>query len=273
MNSLLRAGQTLGLMTVTAGLVVLGASPASAAPPLNDTIDTAKSITTVPYTDTVDTTEATTDDEDAAINAQCGAPVTNGSVWYTLQASLPLYSVDVSQSSFEAGVIVATGTPGNLSIVACGPFSTAFEAVTGETYYIMAFSDTPGVIGGQLSIEVKEAEPAPKIAMTVDDVGKVNKSSGYATISGTYTCVGTADFVVIQGRLQQQQGDVQVGGFFEITTNLQCGGTFPWSIEVAPESGKYKRGLAATAATTIGCNAVGCNLYDTAEVVQLRNGH
>jgi hypothetical protein len=271
MNSLLRVGQTLGLLTVATGLVVLGASPASAAPPLNDTIDTAKAITAVPYADTVDTTEATTDAEDAAINASCGAPVTNGSVWYTLQASLPLYLVDVSQSDFEAGVIVATGTPGNLSIVTCGPLSVAFEAVPGETYYVMAFSDTPGVVGGQLSIAVSEGEPAPKIAMTVDDVGKVNRSSGYATISGTYTCAGTADFVAVQGRLQQQQGDIQVGGFFELQ-NLPCGGTFPWSIEVAPESGKYKRGLAATAATSIACNSIGCNFYDTTEVVQLRNG-
>lgn len=271
MNSLLRVGQTLGLMTVTAGLVLLGTSPASAAPPLNDTIDTAKSITAVPYSDTVDTTEATTDAEDAAINTNCGAPATNGSVWYTLQATLPIYAVDVSQSNFTAGVIVATGTPGNLTIVTCGPSSIGFEAVVGETYYLMAFSDNPDVVGGQLSIQVTEGQPAPKIAMNVDDFGKVNRSSGYATISGTYTCVGTADIVQITGRLQQQQGDVQVGGYFEMF-DLPCGGTFPWSIEIAPESGKYKRGFAATAATSVACNFMGCNFYDTAEVVQLRNG-
>jgi hypothetical protein len=259
-------------MTVTAGLVVFGASPASAAPPLNDTSDTATAITTVPFTDTIDTSEATTDAEDAALNTACGAPATNGSVWYSLQASLPTYAVDVSKSDFTAGVLVATGTPGNLSIVTCGPQTVAFDAEAGQTYYIMAFSDNPDVVGGQLTLEVTEAPPAPKIAMTVDDVGRVDKTTGYATISGTYTCVGPADLVIVQGRLQQQQGDVQVGGFFE-EGNLPCDGTFPWSSEIAPESGKFKRGLAATAATSIACNFIGCNVYDTAEVVQLRNGH
>jgi hypothetical protein len=262
-----------GLVTAMATMVVLGAAPASAEVPSNDTTAGAKAITELPFAEVVDTTEATTDDEDAALNTNCGAPATNGSVWYTLVAGdSPAYVVDVSKSDFTAGVMVATGTPGNLSIVTCGPDSIGFEATPGETYYLMAFSDTPEVIGGQLSFTVRESGPAPKVSMTVNDSGKANKD-GTATLSGTYSCDGEADLVLLQGQLQQQQaGDTQVRGFFELG-DLVCGGTFDWSVQVTPESGKFLRGLAATTALTAGCNAIGCNVYDTLEVVQLRRGH
>src|SRR5262245_32463063 len=195
MKSLVRTGQAVGLVAATGAMVLLGAAPAFAAVPAHDTIDNAKAITAVPFSEVVDTTEATTDAEDAAINAQCGAPITNGSVWYSLVGSdtAAAYVVDVSPSDFAPGIIVATGTPGNLQLVACGPFSLAFPSVPGQTYYIMAFSFDPAVNGGQLSISVDETGPPPKVALTVDDVGRVNRSTGTATISGTYTCIGDAD--------------------------------------------------------------------------------
>src|SRR6476469_9092259 len=269
MRSLASAGQVFGLVTAMATMVVLGATPASAEVPSNDTIDGATAITTVPLEEVV----ATTDAEDAAINANCGAPATNGSIWYTLTAGTsPAYVADVSKSNFTAGVIVATGTPGNLSILACGPDTVGFEATQGETYYLMAFSDNPEVVGGQLSFAVRESGPPPKVAMTVDDIGRANKS-GTATISGTYTCVGDADILVLDGTLQQQQaGDVQVRGSFDVP-DLTCSGVGKWTAEITPESGKFVRGLAATAGFTGACNAIGCNTYDTLEVVRLRGGH
>jgi hypothetical protein len=183
--------------------------------------------------------------------------------------SAPAYVVDVSQSSFTAGVIVATGTPGNLTLVACGPSSIGFVATAGETYYLMAFSDDPAVVGGQLTIAVSESEPPPKVSMTVNDVGEVNDTTGTATISGTFTCVGTADLTVLQGRLQQQQGDLQVGGDFD-QSGLPCDGTADWSAEIAPEDGgKFVDGQAATVALSAGCNQLGCNIYETLEVVHL----
>lgn len=272
-RTLARTGQLLGLVTGMATMVVLGAAPASAEVPSHDTITGAKAVTALPFEEVVDTTEATTDAQDAAINADCGAPATNGSVWYTLTAGdSPAYVVDVSKSDYTAGAIIATGTPGNLSIVACGPQSIGFMATQGETYYIMAFSDDPAVVGGQLSFAVRESGPPPKISMTVDDTGRVNKA-GVATLSGTYTCIGDADFMALDGLLQQEQsGGVQVRGEF-VASDLTCGGTFDWSAEVTAASGKFVRGVAATFAFTGACNAVGCNSYDTIEVVRLRGGH
>jgi hypothetical protein len=267
----IRAGRTLGLAAVTASMIVVTALPASAAPPSHDTIDGAKVISAVPFSEIVDTTEATTDAADAAINANCGAPATNGSVWYSLTASAAAYLVDVSQSDFTAGVIVATGTPGNLSLVTCGPQAVGFETTPGTTYFLMAFSDNPDVVGGQLSISVTETGPPPKVSMTINEVGRVNSKTGNATVSGTYTCDGEADFTILQGRLSQRQGDIHVVGNFE-QLDLPCGGTFKWSATITPESGKFKRGEAASLALMAACNVLGCNVYETLDVVRLRGG-
>jgi hypothetical protein len=192
-------------------------------------------------------------------------------VWYSLTPSAALtYLVDVSASDFTAGVIVATGTPGNLTLVTCGPGAVAFDGVAGTNYFLMAFSDDPAVVGGQLSIQVTEAVPPPTVSMVVDDVGRVNTRTGVATLSGTYTCEGEAEFVVLQGRLSQRQGDVFVVGDFVQDENLKCGGTFPWSAEVVPGSGKFVRGMAATIAAVIGCNRLGCNFYEELDTVRLR---
>src|SRR5215207_3139128 len=98
--------------------VVLTAAPALAAPPSNDTYAGRTVVGSVPFTQTLDTTDATTDADDAELNAQCGAPVTDASVWYQFTAEADgAMVVDVSESSFSAGVIVATGSPGNWTVV------------------------------------------------------------------------------------------------------------------------------------------------------------
>jgi hypothetical protein len=265
----IKAGRALTLVAATASMMaVLGALPASAAPPSHDVIAGAKTIT-VPFSETVDTREATTDEQDAAINSNCGAPATNGSVWYQLTATAQAYLADVSQSDFTAGVIIATGTPGDLTLVDCGPSSLGFETTPGTTYYLLAFSDNPDVVGGQLAISVSPSAPRPKVSMTVNEKGKANRRTGVATVSGTYTCIGEADFVAIQGRLSQKQGDIHVEGFFQ-QEGLKCGGTFKWTADVTPESGKFKTGLAAQLSAMAGCNVIGCNFYDALDVVRLK---
>jgi hypothetical protein len=265
------AVRALMLVTATAVMVGLGALPASAAPPSNDTIAGAKAIT-APFSEVVDTTEATTDAEDAAVNSNCGAPATNGSVWYSIGDAAPAYLVDVSQSDFTAGVIVATGTPGNLTLVTCGPGSVGFETTPGTTYFLMAFSDNPDVVGGQLSISVTETAPRPKVSMTINEIGQVNARTGVATVSGTYTCEGEAEFSILQGRLSQRQGDVFVVGDF-VQQGLECDGLNDWKADITPASGKFRRGDAATIALTAACNRLGCNSYEELDTIRLRGGH
>src|SRR5207247_1328806 len=93
-------------------------------------------IAALPFTDTIDTTEATTDADDAEMNvAECGAPATDASVWYTVTPSADAFLVaDVSSSNYSAGAIVATGSPGNFSFVTCGPGAVVWEATSGQAY-------------------------------------------------------------------------------------------------------------------------------------------
>src|ERR671913_1642919 len=152
---LTRGVATTALLTLTT--VVATAAPALAAPPSNDTYAGRTIVASVPFTQTLDTTEATTDADDVELNAQCGAPATDASVWYqvTAQADGGLV-VDVSESSFSAGAIVATGSPGNWTVVTCGPGAVGWTAVAGETYTILVFDDQGdgGGNGGVLNVTI-----------------------------------------------------------------------------------------------------------------------
>src|SRR5215510_6038780 len=117
-----------------------GFSPALAAPPSNDTFPNATSVS-LGFSEQLNTSEATTDADDAQLNTNCGAPATDASVWYAIQGTDQGIIVDVSSSDYSAGVLVGVGTQGNLSIVACGPGTVGFFAAAGETYYVLAIDD------------------------------------------------------------------------------------------------------------------------------------
>jgi len=67
---------------LAAALVPLSSGPASAAPPGNDEPAGAVALHLGDRVEQ-DTTQATTNAGDDALNANCGAPATKASVWYT----------------------------------------------------------------------------------------------------------------------------------------------------------------------------------------------
>jgi hypothetical protein len=255
---------------VTAAGLLYSGSTAWAAVPTNDTIAGATPISALPFTATLDTTQATTDAGDASLNANCGAPATEASVWYTYTASADgAVVIDVSQSSYSAGVIVAIGTPGSLSIDACGPGAVAEAVTAGETLYIMAFDDTPGSgNGGTLHISVDNAPPPPDLSVTVDPVGSFNSHTGVATIKGSVTCTG-GDFVFLESDLRQNVGRVTItgSGFAE----LPCDGTYRWSIDVFGDNGRFGGGKVATVDFSFACGAVFCSEGFTTQTVSLKS--
>ena len=123
-----------GLAMVVAVVAVGITAPAAlAAAPSNDTFGGATTAT-IGFSQVLDTTQATTDTDDAQLNASCGAPATDASVWYSLAGTDAGVVVDVSQSDYSAGVLVGVGTEGNLDTVACGPGTVGFFAASGTTY-------------------------------------------------------------------------------------------------------------------------------------------
>ncbi|HEX2772602.1 MAG TPA: hypothetical protein VHN18_09265, partial [Micromonosporaceae bacterium] len=166
-----KTASLMGAMLLAAGLVLVGAGPANAAAPTNDTFGGAIAIGSVPFSTTVDTTEATTDTDDVNANQECGAPNTDASMGYSITPATDSgYVVDVIKSSYFAGVIVVTGTPGAFHLVTCGPDAVVFAATAGTTYYILAFDDQfdGGGNGGTLVMNVDVAPPPPTVDVTVD---------------------------------------------------------------------------------------------------------
>lgn len=256
--------------TALVGTAVLAAEPASAAPPTNDVQSGATAID-LGSDLTQDTTEATTDADDAAVNADCGAPATDASVWYAFTpAADGAVVVDVSSSTYSAGVIVSTGG----SLVTCAPGAVAFEATGGTSYTILAFDDQldGGGNGGTLAISVSAAPAAPTLAVTVDPTGTVNARTGTATLTGTFTCTD-ADFLLTFGELTQRVGRGTVDGGFFVPTEGQCdGAAHPWTTEVPALNGKFAGGKSAAVTFSFACGLVQCAEGFGEQTVQLRGG-
>jgi hypothetical protein len=249
-------------------------SPALAVVPSNDLYGGRTSIGSLPFSDSLDTTEATTDADDDEMNPEiCGAPATDASVWYELApASDGAVIVDVSGSTYSAGVIVATGGPGSFSFVTCGPGAVIFDALSSETYAILAFDDQldgDGISGGTLNITVDVAPPPPEIALTVDPVGHFTKS-GSAIVSGTVTCSGAnIEFAFLDVQLRQRVGRAVISGFG--SSDLLCDGeTHDWSVEVFADNGIFKGGRAATVVFALACDPIFCGEGFAEETIHLR---
>lgn len=260
---------TKPLARITLALVALAAfaTPALAAAPNNDTAANAK-LVSFGFSETLDTSQATTDAADAQLNEDCGAPATDASVWYAFDGDGHDVKVDVGGSNYSAGVLIATGTPGNLTTLDCGPSYAVFTAEVGTRYYVMAFDDQGDETGtgGLLKIEFKQAF-IPELEISLNRYGSFESRSGAATVSGSITCSDGAEFSIFVDASQKVgRGSVTGFGGYDGT----CDGTIQhWSIVIQPGSGKFAGGkLEATAFAT----AFGDTFTDreTTQTVQLR---
>jgi hypothetical protein len=243
---------------------------ALAAPPSNDAF-TGATPASIGFKEGLDTSQATTDSDDAQLNATCGAPATDASVWYAIQGSDQNVVVDVSGSSYSAGVLVGVGSQGNLQTVTCGPRTVTFFAAAGTTYYVLAIDDQfdGGGNGGSLSISFTEIPPPPKVDFTVSPVGTVNASTGVATISGNYTC-SNGNFIDMFVNASQNVGRFTISGFGAFSESGTCDGTpHPWSADVFPQNGKFAGGKSLTTTFTFSCGPFQCRSGFAEQTVQL----
>jgi hypothetical protein len=246
---------------------------ALAAPPSNDTFAGATSVD-VGFSEELDTTEATTDGDDAQLNALCGAPATDASVWYAIEGSGTGVTVNVSPSDYSAGVLVGVvNQEGNLELVTCGPGAVAFFGEAGTTYYVLAFDDQldGGGNGGTLRIAFTET-PFPHVDITVNPNGTVNARTGIATISGTYTCAD-GEFIQASGTARQSVGRVAtITGVILFSEVGTCDGEpHSWSAEVLPQSGEFRGGKVLAEIGAISCDqSANCAQESVAQTVQLR---
>jgi hypothetical protein len=236
-------------LTGSAFLIGMLAGPTLAAdPPTNDLFEAATVVTSIPFAESLDTTGATTDATDAAANANCFAPATEASVWYSLTEPADggtSYVVNVTGSSYSAGVIVVSGTPDSFALQACGPGSVGFFAVPGTTYSILAFGDTPGVNGGQLAITINVDTGPPQLSVSVDPTATVDRA-GHVTLTGTVTC-SSPTLVFIAGDVRQRAGRQYVNGM--IGGEVWCEDVATWTARTFMEDGVFVGGNATTRVT------------------------
>jgi hypothetical protein len=253
-------------------VIVVSFGTASAAPPANDTIGGAIVVSTFPYSNTQDTTQATTDAQDSALNEFCGAPATDASVWYKFTPSTDTdVFVDVSASDYSSGVLVGSGSPGSLELVACGPHSVFFSATGGTTYYMLVIDDQlfdgGDTNGGLLSLSIGPPPPPPTLSGSANPTGTL--TNGKANIRGTATCSGEGvEFAQVDGTLQETVNGVKVKGTF--FAPLTCDGKpHGWSATVKANKGSFVPGQSRLQAEVFACNVATCVSTPFQRVIQL----
>jgi hypothetical protein len=136
---------------------------AAAVPAPNDDFDDARPVPKLGFTDVLDTTGASRDDDDPTCGAGEGA-----TVWYQFTpAESATLVADTRGSGYATSLSVYTGSRGALVSVACdsgltgGQAGVRFEATAGATYFFMVGA-LGGGPGGKLSFSVRVAPGAPE---------------------------------------------------------------------------------------------------------------
>ena len=260
--------------TALGGVATTGTAAASA-PPSNDTITGATVVPSLPFSDTVDTTGATSGPADAQLNASnpnCTnpfQPTLNKTVWYKFTPGTNgRLGVNASASNYQVGVAIATGTPGALTALTCGISVATTPTVSGTTYWVNAF-DLFANAGGTLHITFLVPPPPP--TLTVTATGGTVDRSGVATVTFAYTCThATAGDGFIS--LTQTVGRFSISGFGFFNDAATCDGTsHTWSATVFAQNGKFSGGKAALDAGIEVCGAVQCvSAPELLATIQLR---
>jgi hypothetical protein len=257
------------------------AGPTLAAAPSNDDAGSPSLIATLPFIDSLDTSEATSDPSDP----DCFGSGSSASVWYAFTTGTDPVTLlaDTSASDYVTAITVMAGSPTGDGIVACGFGGAQFPAEPTTTYYFMiaacasggvglaAVGCDPSATGGSLVFSLDAAPPPPSVELSVDPVGHFNKVTGSATITGSVICTGEAFYTEIDVELRQAVGRFTVVGFGYVSDAFVCDGTAqPWSVEVFGYSGQFKGGRAASVTVAYACGEFECGYDEVDQSVRLR---
>lgn len=249
--------------------LMLTVPPAAAAPPgvPNDEPGGAIAVTSIPFSTTQSTSKATVNDADGG----CGAGgLDQSTVWYTITlADATRVLVDTAGSSYFAGVNVYTAGPGS-EILTCVGGGAVFDAVAGQTYYVMIADIDGGRNGGRLVVSISEGPPALEVGVSLDPNVALDGSTGALTVTGTVTCNVSADFVDISVDASQTTGRFTTRGFGFASVACSAGETVAWSAEVFGETGTFGSGSTVITASAFGCDAFTCDDATATQTVRIR---
>lgn len=184
---------------------------AVAAPPPNDDFGTATIIPSLPYTNTTNTTQATT----AADDPTCGGLGRDRSVWYNFTATSDVVvRVNTTGSNYHTIIGIFRGPRGAFTSSVCandpvggGETNVSLSVPAGVSVHIMIATPTGGT-GGNLTVNVGVAPPPPpRIELTMLIGSPLKFSSNRASVTGvaelSRTVTGT---LCVHARLSQPFG-------------------------------------------------------------------
>ena len=239
------------VVAAVAGLGVLAAPATASAQPSNDNFTNATVISTLPFSDIVDNTTATTEPGEPS---SCSSPPVQQTVWYSITPTSNMtLKIDMSGSNFSNGLFTVyqqTGTGfGGLSTLICETsVSTATVRIfANTTYYIQAGNNFGS--GGLLQLNVQQIPPpandnfanATQITAlpfrdTVDtsaatlEPGEPAPSCAFPPLEGTvwytFTPATSGSVSVSIDSSFPTAEEEYTGTSFANLTALQCGGGF-----------------------------------------------
>ena len=244
-------------IALLAGLLVLLPAPATAAPPANDDIGAATVVGALPFSDTVDTSEATT----AAGDLDCSGLEDTHTVWYTITPRTDVVLGLRTTPRFPEHVFtsVATGQPGSLSFLQCSSLDTqTLHAAAGTTYFIQISSagEDPG---GLVTFSVERVRPI-SVFLALRRTGQLDQATGTVTVGGTLRCsrrLPAGAEVAVQGTLSQG-GAAGVLVPFHSAAGCPAGTWLRWRATVQVLAGAFAPGPATLTATAFACDEFTC---------------
>jgi hypothetical protein len=255
-------------LSIATILVVFSTRPASAVAPSNDDITNAVPVPGVPYTDAVDTSEATL----AVGDSDCGA----ATVWYRFTPETDgAYVFSTFGSDYDTTLAVLEGSPGSLTLLACNDDNEAglqaavrLDLEAGVTYYVQAGTCCGGEEGqvgpgGNLVFSVETAPPAFEITSLTVDNATLGSDRRRIVLSGTVTCT-TEGNVYLFGEVVQRQGLNIAQGSFD--TSVSC--TNSPTTWTATTSAGARIFLSKPATVTL--NAYGCDPFACDDVPEVQ---
>lgn len=240
---------------LAAGLTMTVAGPAMAAVPTNDDFANATVVSATPFTDTVDTTDATSQATDST---GCGG---SHSVWYAYTASHDgTLTFDTSGSSFDTLLSAYTGAEGSLTLVACNDDANgglqsqvSFDVTSGTTYHFLVGGccrPEDGVFG---DVVVHADVTAPPFSFDVIlTAGSADPRTHEVTLNGTVGCTSPGQ-VNVSGTLEQRSAR----GSFSVEVACTPDST-DFAAPVTTTAGVFMPGRATVTTTGWGCGGAVC---------------
>jgi hypothetical protein len=267
-HGLLRRRSTAAVVGGLAAVATVLASPALAVPPGNDDIGDAIVIAETPFSDRVDTTQATSGNGDVG----CGF----ATVWYTFTPTTSgVYQLDTYGSDYDTTLALLVGYPEGATLLACNDDSGSLQSritrdlVAGVTYYVEVGTCCAQGFprpSGNLVFNV-DLPPSPFDVVVKVDWARIGSEPGTAIVSGTATC-NNDGYVNLSGTLTQKKGHTVIRGALNLTQGCSVTPNV-WTATVVADSWDFLAKPTTLRLDAYGCDEISCDAEHLSRTIKI----